>query len=127
MPMLGDDDEYLSCLSANNDQLEFPPHLTVELANVAIKYAKVTTNLMNIRTSSVRALGCFMRSMDGIYTDIPGMATNDQFIEVCCDIVSTIKLNVESGRAMKVRWNACYAASNCLKPLVLFRNKRLER
>ena len=41
---MGDDDEYLSCLSANNDQLEFPPHLTVELAGVAIKYAKVGGN-----------------------------------------------------------------------------------
>jgi len=122
---LGDDDEYLSCLSANNDQLEFPPHLTVELASVAIKYAKVATNLMNIRTSSVRALGCFVRCLDGIYTDIPGMATNPDFIDVCSELITTIKLNVESGRAMKVRWNACYAASNCLKPLTLFRNKRL--
>jgi len=122
---LGDDDEYLSCLSANNDQLEFPPHLTVELASVAIKYAKVATNLMNIRTSSVRALGCFVRCLDGIYTDIPGMATNSDFIDVCSELITTIKLNVESGRAMKVRWNACYAASNCLKPLTLFRNKRL--
>ena len=42
---LGDDDEYLSCLSANNDQLEFPPHLTVELAGVAIKYAKVIPSI----------------------------------------------------------------------------------
>jgi len=121
---LGDEDEYLSCLSANNDQLEFPPHLTVELARVAIKYAKVNTNLMNIRTSSVRALGCFVGCLDGIYTDIPGMSANQEFIQVCADLISTIRGNVETGRAMKVRWNACYAASNCLKPLALFRDKR---
>ena len=46
---LGDDDEYLSCLSANNDQLEFPPHLTVELAGVAIKYAKVILSIKSCK------------------------------------------------------------------------------
>ena len=81
---------------------------------------------MNIRTSSVRALGCFIRCLDGIYTDIPGMSSNEEFIQVCADLIGTIKANVEAGRAMKVRWNACYAASNCLKPLTLFRNKRLS-
>ena len=54
----------------------------MELARVAIKYAKVNTNLMNIRTSSVRALGCFVRCLDGIYTDIPGMSANQEFIQV---------------------------------------------
>ena len=45
-------------------------------------------------------------------------------LQVCADLISTIRGNVETGRAMKVRWNACYAASNCLKPLALFRDKR---
>ena len=123
--VLTDDDEFLSGLSANNDQLDFPPHLTVELASVAIRYAQVKNNWMNIRTNSVRALGSFVRCLDGIYTDVPGMADNEEFIEVCSKLISTITMNVESGKAMKIRWNACYAAAQCIRPLTLFRNKHL--
>ena len=43
--------------------------------------------------------------------------------DICSSAVDAIVMNVSSGKVMKVRWNACYAAGGILRTRNLFRSE----
>lgn len=40
--------------------------------------------------------------------------------ELCDKAVDAIVVNIETGKVMKVRWNACYVSTNTVPPLFNF-------
>ena len=40
--------------------------------------------------------------------------------ELCDKAVDAIVVNIETGKVMKVRWNACYVSTNTVSPLLKF-------
>lgn len=83
---------------------------------------------MNIRANCCRCLGGLLRCLDGIaceQVEPNSITENDEFKSVTLSIVDAIILNVSTGKAMKVRWNACYAAGAVFKPSYIFEDKQL--
>ena len=64
--------------------------------------------------SSVRSLGSLLQCLDGMSKFIC-IEEYSEVGELCREAVDAIAKNISGGKVMKVRWNACYAASLVLK------------
>ena len=40
----------------------------------------------------------------------------DEVAELCDKAVDAIAVNIEAGKVMKVRWNACYVSTSLIAP-----------
>lgn len=121
----------------------FPPYLVLELMRIAINMAFAANNHMNVRSNSVRSLvsplkhryvflllkfknfyqGSLLQCLNAM-TKFVGL---DEFQEVDClceKAVDAISVNISTGKVMKVRWNACYAAGGVLKTTIVSRSSQ---
>ena len=99
----------------NTDDI-FPPYLVLQLIRMSIKssFAACTNSHMTIRSNSVRSLGSLLQCLDGMSKFIC-IEEYPEVSDLCREAVHAIAKNISCGKVMKVRWNACYAASLLLK------------
>ncbi|XP_040583257.1 HEAT repeat-containing protein 6 [Lepeophtheirus salmonis] len=112
-----------NCLAADkgNIYMDFPPHLTIRLIEIATLLAKDLNAKMNVRANCVRSLGSFLQSMNGDNFEL------DILLDIITNAIHVIVLNASKGKIVKVRWNACYAAGCILKNEILFETRESWR
>lgn len=113
--------------------VEFPPHITLQLVRIAINYSANVNSHMNIRANCVRSLGSLLQCMDFMMVSADHgnssmFSSEDPLVmSLIGEAVSAVALNITTGKVMKIRWNACYAAGGILKTSALFRDDPKHR
>eukprot|EP00088_Acartia_fossae_P039609 TRINITY_DN4123_c0_g1_i11.p1 TRINITY_DN4123_c0_g1~~TRINITY_DN4123_c0_g1_i11.p1 ORF type:complete len:943 (-),score=161.07 TRINITY_DN4123_c0_g1_i11:371-3199(-) len=88
---------------------EFPISLAKKILNTAIFYALDSNSAITTKSNVVRCIG---NMLNYICAD---QLSPDDYSDLMERGTRALISNITTGKSMKVRWNACYAASNLLK------------
>jgi len=88
---------------------DFPIFNVKQILNVAIFYALDSSSAITTKSNVVRCIGNMLNYIS------PDELTPEEYSDLMEQGVRALISNISTGKSMKVRWNACYAASNLLK------------
>jgi len=89
---------------------DFPVVIARNILYSAISAAKNPNSAVNTKSSAVRCVGNML-----YYLTRDRLGGEEEFEKVMGVGASCMLENIKTGKIMKIRWNACYAASNILK------------
>jgi len=88
---------------------DFPIFNVKKILNVAIFYALDSSSAITTKSNVVRCIGNMLNYIS------PDQLTPEEYSDLMERGVRALISNISTGKSMKVRWNACYAASNLVK------------
>jgi len=96
---------------------DFPVNIARSILNTAITAAKNPNSAVNTKSNAVRCVGNML-----YYLTRERLGGEEEFDKVMAMGATCMLENIKTGKIMKIRWNACYAASNILKKKGLEKN-----
>jgi len=96
---------------------DFPVTIARNILYTAISAAKDPTSAVNTKSNAVRSVGNML-----YYLTRDRVGGEGEFDKVMSAGAACMLNNIKTGKIMKIRWNACYAASNILRKEGLEKN-----
>eukprot|EP00092_Neocalanus_flemingeri_P101336 GFUD01129574.1.p1 GENE.GFUD01129574.1~~GFUD01129574.1.p1 ORF type:complete len:911 (-),score=287.76 GFUD01129574.1:124-2856(-) len=96
---------------------DFPVTIARNILYTAINAAKDPTSAVNTKSNAVRCVGNML-----YYLTRDRVGGEEEFDKVMSAGADCMLNNIKTGKIMKIRWNACYAASNILRKEGLEKN-----
>jgi len=96
---------------------DFPVTIAKTILYTAISAAKDPTSAVNTKSNAVRSVGNML-----YYLRRDRVGGDEEFEKVMSVGAACMVDNIKTGKIMKIRWNACYAASNILRKKGLDKN-----
>ena len=87
--------------------LEYPQHYILKLIELSSGYIRDTNSHLCIKVNCLRSIGCLLLCCESISVDENDVEVN----EVLENGIKCIIDCIREHSSMKIRWNACYAAS----------------
>ena len=97
-----------NCAEASED--EFPVSIARKILYKAVDSAQDPGSAVNTQSNAVRCVGNML-----YYLNMERINCQEEFDKVMRDGVDSITGLIQTGKIMKIRWNACYAAGNVLR------------
>jgi len=88
---------------------EFPAGLIKKILECGIICAQSSGAAVNTKSNSVRCIGNMLNYIS------PDLISDTEYQEMMGAGTKAIISNIQSGKIMKIRWNACYASANLLR------------
>ena len=101
---------------------EYPKHCLIKLLELSSSMAESVHNNICLKVNSLRTLGCLLHQFDQDLLNHPNDIVKANLEDLCLKSVSIVEQNMRQQKktnVMKVRWNACYAASRIVQNKVL--------
>ena len=95
---------------AADEEDEFPVSIARKILYKAVESARDPGSAVNTQSNAVRCVGNML-----YYLNMDRINSQEGFDKVMRDGVESITGLIQTGKIMKIRWNACYAAGNVLK------------
>jgi len=101
---------------------KFPVSIAKKILYKGIETAKDPGSAVNTQSNAVRCVGNML-----LYLHADRLESKVEFDNVMSDGVDAIVHLIHTGKIMKIRWNACYAAGNVLKKKDIDRNSSWKK
>jgi len=95
---------------ATGEPEEFPVRLAQDILATSVISALDNSSAVNTKSNAVRCVGNML-----FYLTMERVGSEQEFDALMSKGTDCLVANIKSGKIMKIRWNACYAASNILK------------
>lgn len=96
--------------AATGEHEEFPLSLARAILRTSIASAQATSSAVNTKSNAVRSVGNMLH-----YLTAERLGSEREFDGLMAEGTRCLMANIRTGKIMKIRWNACYAASNILR------------